>query len=331
MEKPIKQLFRDFIEDRCTPAEIEQVSDLLRQNVYEQEWLQAMEEAESGADQTAGAELPFHTARLFKRVQKSAGIKGPQKSYAWLAYAAVLLALLSAGLLFLKYSGQPRPVLSAENRQHGKEPALHKWIKLPDGTSVQLNAHSHLSYPQSFAGMKTREVTLTGEAYFDVRHNSARPFIIHTGKIRTTVLGTAFNISAYQASRGVTVTVTRGKVIVQDERRTLGILTPDQQLIWNNDHPVLKSKVNAASVISWKKSDLIMDDMTLAEAALLITRNYGLEVRFSNDKVKECRFTAAFLNRNTIDQVLKVLGDITGARLTLKDHTITIDGQGCPH
>ncbi|HEY0174931.1 MAG TPA: FecR domain-containing protein, partial [Pedobacter sp.] len=244
---------------------------------------------------------------------------------------AILLALLSVAVFFLKPAIQKETATIAAVKK--TEPALkgniHKWIKLPDGSSVQLNSASHLDYPQTFAGSGIREVTLTGEAYFDIKHDALHPFIIHTGKIKTTVLGTAFNISAYRADKGVTVTVTRGKVKVEDEQRVLAILTPDQQLVWNSNRPPVKAIVAAQAVVAWKNSDLIMDDITLGEAARLITAHYGLQVHFTNDKVKNCRFTAAFLNSNEIAQVLTVLGDITGASLTIKDHTITIDGNGC--
>jgi transmembrane sensor len=341
LEKPIKQLFIDFIEDRCAQQEIEQVKKLLAEQAHEEQWLQAMEETERRmTEKTTAAREAFpettvtpdlNEGQLLKRIQRSAGIPAPVKTYTWIAYAAVFLLLVSAGLIFLKSPDQTRTAPLVENKKIStpKKDSVHKWIKLPDGTSVQLNADSHLNYPHSFAGLKTREVSLTGEAYFDVKHDAAHPFIIRTGKIKTTVLGTAFNISAYSADVAVTITVTRGKVMVQEGNKTLAVLTPDQQLAWNSAQPPVKVSLNAESAIAWKKSDLIMDDITLAEAAKMISARYGLQVQFKNDKVKDCRFTAAFLNSNQIDQVLNVLGDITGANLILKDHTITIDGPGC--
>ena len=318
--------------DRCSDSDIEKVKNLLKEGGYENEWLQAMEEVQTGLPSIDNPSLKLAEDKLLKRIQKSASISPVHKNnYIWLPYAAAILILVSAAMFFFRSTISVHvPELARTKKVPSvTKDSVHKWIKLPDGTSVQLNANSHLDYPESFAGKKNREVSLIGEAYFEVKHDAAHPFIIHTGKIKTTVLGTAFNISAYSAQRGVTVTVTRGRVMVQDEQKTLAILTPDQQLVWNGDKPAKKLDVNADIAIEWKKSDLIMDDITLADAAKMITSRYGMNVQFKNDKVKDCRFTAAFLNSNGINQVLSVLGDITGATLQLKNHTIIIDGNGC--
>lgn len=335
MEEPIKQLFIDFIANRCSPAEIEQVHKILQQGLYETEWREAMESAEPVAVTTDYSGIAIDEIQLLKRIQRSAGISKPfTKRFAWIAYAAILLLILSLGLFFITSSTKTlTPAVALAGRSLSTPlptaQSKHKWIKLPDGSSVQLNSDTELDFPQTFAGSATREVTLRGEAYFDIKHDAAHPFIIHTGKIKTTVLGTAFNISAYTANTDVTITVTRGKVMVANEQQTLAILSPDQQLVWKSNAAPLKAAVNAETIIAWKKNDMIMDDITLADAAKMITARYGLEVNFANDKVKNCRFTAAFLNRNDIEQVINVLQAITGSNITLKDGTITINGEGC--
>jgi len=333
LEKDIKQLFVDFIENRCTAQEIEQVQELLRQDNYIQEWQEAIEEtgARLAGKETANASL--NEEKLFERISASAGL-APHgvKLYNWLAYAAVLLVCAGIGFWFLQNQQIKRAQLAASVpivKPAVVKNTAHKWIKLPDGSSVQLNAGSHLDYPESFVGLAKREVILVGEAYFDIIHDVKHPFVIHTGKIKTTVLGTAFNISAYHADADVTVTVTRGKVMVQDEQQTLAVLTPDQQLVWTKTTPAVKNVVKAEAVVAWKQSDLIMDDITLGDAAKMITERYGIAVQFKTEKVKNCRFTAAFLNKNEISQVLTVLGDITGAILTLNEGVVTIDGNGC--
>src|SRR5690606_2859673 len=90
----------------------------------------------------------------------------------------------------------------------------HRLLHLPDGSTVIVGVGSKLNYPSSFDSLRTREVYLEGQAYFDIRHNPQKPFIIHTGKVATTVLGTSFNIKAWPEDQDITVTVTRGKVRV---------------------------------------------------------------------------------------------------------------------
>lgn len=334
MEKSIKELFVRFIANDCRPEEIEQVHQLLKTGGHEQEWEQAMAEKEHDLVVSPSLLSGLDQDRLYlniKDIIHPEPVRSVAKTWKWLAAAAVLLMAFGAGIWFFKSKAVPQEAsLALEKSKPVKMQASHKWIKLPDGSSVQLNSDSKLEYPDSFEGKKNREVTLIGEAYFDIKHKPSQPFIIHTGKIKTTVLGTAFNINAYQSGRAVTVTVTRGRVKVEDEHKLLAVLTPDQQLAWKPQvvEP-LKVKVNAEQVIEWKKQDLIMDDVTLEEAAKLIENRYAVKVRFNNEKVKLCRFTAAFLNRNDITQVLNVIGDITGAKIMLKDNKVSIDGNGC--
>ena len=109
------------------------------------------------------------------------------------------------------------------------ERAEYKYILLPDSTQVWLNAGSTLDYPEHF-DETTREVTLTGEAYFDVKHAAEHPFIIHTGQIQTTVLGTAFNINAYTDRSNIQVSVSRGKVKVSRGDQLIATLVKGQEV-----------------------------------------------------------------------------------------------------
>jgi transmembrane sensor len=334
LEKPIIQLFRNFILNRCNVEEIAQVQALIKSGGHEAEWREAMEASQSLFTNGKFTELELNEAELLQKIkQKIDFSREPVKRYPWkwLSIAAAVL-LMGSVAVWLSKSVRLQPQTAMLKNEHtvAKKNTAHKWVKLPDGSSVQLNQDSYLEYADSFEGKTLREVTLIGEGYFDIKHDPKHPFVIHTGKIKTTVLGTAFNISAYEANKSVVVTVTRGKVKVEDERKMLAVLTPDQQLSWNaKASSAIKLKVNAVAVLEWKKHDLIMDDITLEEAARIIADRYAVKVQFDNEKVKACRFTAAFLNRNDITQVLKVVGEITGATLTLKDNLVQIDGPGC--
>ena len=334
MEQSIKQLFIDFICNRCDAGQIERVHAILKSGEYAQEWEEAAKETADYFVEANQANLYIDEEKIFSRIEESIKTSSTSQKrllLGWIAAAASLLLICASAFWFNRTDNptqkdarleKPKPVIKEET---------HKWVKLPDGSSVQLNNNSDLDYPDSFDGKSKREVFLVGEAYFDIKHDPKHPFIIHTGKIKTTVLGTAFNINAYDAKSAVTVTVTRGKVKVEDEKRTLAVLTPNEQLAWNlkKETPVTIAKVNATSVVEWKSQDLIMDDLSLADAAGLISAKYGVKIKFNNDHVKSCRFTATFLKRNDINQVISVIEDITGAKLTLKNNQITIDGPGC--
>jgi transmembrane sensor len=203
-------------------------------------------------------------------------------------------------------------------------------ITLSDGSTVYINAGSEFKHPDHFNG-KTREVYLSGEAYFDIKHDPSHPFIVHTGKLITTVLGTAFNIKAPKLSPDIIVTVNRGKVSVSDEKQLIGYITPNQQITYNIETTKHEQRnVNAEEVISWQQRELRFDDMRFEDVAKTLQERFNVKISFTNDKVKNCRFSGTALKGKTIDQVLKVICAFNNSTYHYQsDHSILIDGPGC--
>ena len=193
-----------------------------------------------------------------------------------------------------------------------------------------LNGSSHLEYDQQF-NVVNREVTLIGEGYFDVKHGSKFPFVVHTGKIRTTVLGTAFNIRAYKGQDNIKVTVTRGKVRVENEKKILGTIAPNEQIDVNiATNAYLLTRVNADRETQWKKKFLILEDVSLGDAAVLIADKYNIHILFANEAIRRCRISASFSNDETLEQVLTVICGVTGSEYTLQPNDqVVINGDGC--
>ena len=330
MENSIHELFFKYLKGTASKAEIDQVLVLIREDRYAEEWNAALLAFESDFQpEDQHPEDPNQWLR-YQKIKKRLGLKSPPP-FRWISYAAAALLIFASTYLIYRLNSS---AIGSDRSPVGnivqKTTSGHKWIKLADGTSVQLNANSHLEYPLSFQGNRNREVTLVGEAFFDVAHDQQHPFIIHTGKVTTTVLGTAFNISAYQNQESVVVTVTRGKVMVQSGNKTLAILMPNQQLSWNSaQKTIAKNRVNAQHALAWKAQDLIMDDISMDAAAELIAKRFNIEVVFKNNQVKKCRFTAAFLERNDIEQVTQVISSITGVRFERSGNKLLIDGEGC--
>jgi len=193
---------------------------------------------------------------------------------------------------------------------HQKE---NRVIFLPDGSTVFLSPGSRLNYPTSFDGMKKREVYLQGQAFFDIKHNATRPFVVHTGTVQTTVLGTAFNIKAERNEKEITVTVTRGKVRVNDSHKTLGIITPQQQITYNTEKETSTlRKVSNNSFLDWKNSDLFIDNLTLTEAAKLLEEQYRIRIIIKDSSIREQRFTATFTKNETLEEAVKSISEFNG-------------------
>ncbi|UII24716.1 FecR domain-containing protein [Fulvivirga maritima] len=204
-------------------------------------------------------------------------------------------------------------------------------INLPDGSTILLNADSKLHYMASHFGDSLREVYLEGEGYFDIKSDKTRPFIVHTGSVNTKVLGTAFNIKAYQNSTSVEVTVTRGKVQVGDQKKTYGVITPNQQIKVNTETNEFKQQeVASEKVVAWKQMYIIMDDMSLKDAVAQLSTRYKKTIVLNNDALGNCHITGTFLEEQTLDHVLNVLCSVVQATYTYEeDGSVLIKGKGC--
>lgn len=272
------------------------------------------------------------TARI--RDEKEDNESGSNRKY-WLLAASIVGVFVIAG--FFIYRTKNPEKSGSENavvKSKVLEPVTYaRSIVLPDGSTVVLHPRSNLYYPENFSG-KSREVTLVGEAYFDIKHNNS-PFIIHTGNINTVVLGTAFNIKAYPNQKAITVSVIRGKVRVEKKTKVLGVLTPDQQITCaideSDDDYAETKKIDAAAVITdWTKQDMEFENISFQTVTELLSRRYGVSIRFSNPALAKCTIKAFFNGTEPLDKVLSSLCLISNSVFTkLDDNSIVLDGKGC--
>lgn len=198
-------------------------------------------------------------------------------------------------------------------------------LLLPDGTSVMLNASSSLRFPTNFSG-KERRVKLIGEGYFEVTKKLTKaekvPFIVETDKQIVTVLGTTFNINAYQDEETVKTTLIEGSVKVSPtDQNTSIILKPGEQSILNNENLTFKQVV-ASQSIAWKQGDFAFDDMPLEEIMRQISRWYDVEVSYE-ENIGKIKFGGSISRSKDIQEVLDVL-KLTGIHFNLKGRRIMV-------
>jgi transmembrane sensor len=299
-------------------------------------WLNAYQTPHSEWEQMDKAGRDKWLAHLFDEISADAGIDHSKIVRMWpkRALLAGMAAVAAAiAIFFIIYIERPFSpgVSNSTSLTLLRVPSGQKTqLTLADGSSIWVNSGSELKYPKVFNG-KTREVYLSGEAYFDIQHDASKPFIIHTGKVLTTVLGTAFNIDANELRHTVVVTVTRGKVGVTDGDHTLGIITPNQQISYNqvtNQHT--QNNVDAKRVIAWQQSYIHFSDITFADAAAQLQQRFKVKISFANDKVKNCRFTGTALKEEKLGSILKIICAFNNATYQTKaDGSIIIDGPGC--
>ncbi len=332
----LQYLFDKYVHNTCTKQELKEfwqlVSELSEEDILPDSLHELYQLKQAGPQPSDQVDWGKFNQKLQQKMAE-AEIDYSQfkvkRDIPWkpLLIAATLLCIVVLAWIwkapFAKHTGEH----SIANKS-----TIHQVITLPDGTLVTLNTGSKLDYPASFSG-NSREVYLMGEAYFDVKHNPEKPFLVHTGKYITKVLGTAFNIKAYMQDSEVAVTVVRGKVQVSDNKnQVLSTLLPNEQLVVNKQTGTFRQeKTLAAKIIEWKAEDLVFEDITLGEAAIQISHRFGVEVKFDNEALRNCRFTASFQSEGiALKEVMDAITILTRSRWKKENNTsILLEGEGC--
>ena len=197
-----KYLYQLYLSNSCTAEELKLFFELLEKRRDDQEIMALMSDT---WDQTALSPEQGLTPPFLPQKVKTV------KLWRHLVSAAAVLLILSG--LYLYRSDLSKLVAPAPAHRLLIAAAERKQVSLPDGTKVWLSPNSKLAYPDKFEGT-VRQVTLEGEAFFEVTHEASHPFVIKSGELSTTVLGTSFNISAYTQQNTINVTLVTGKVAV---------------------------------------------------------------------------------------------------------------------
>ncbi len=188
-------------------------------------------------------------------------------------FATVLFYLVN----FFNNTPQQRYTLNEKSTHAGQKSIL----TLFDGTKIVLNANSKLKYPTRF-GKTSRDVYLEGEAYFEVVHNLEKPFIVHTNRISTLVLGTKFNVSAFPDEEDISISLVEGKVSVFNKTENENVsqvqLKPHQQFVYNKkEHEEKVRRFNIVKVVGWKDNSFVFENEPLTKVFKKLERAFGVE------------------------------------------------------
>lgn len=192
-------------------------------------------------------------------------------------------------------------------------------LELADGTRVWLNAESRLRYPVAFTG-KERKVEMEGEVYFEVAKNKEKPFIVTVNGVDIRVLGTSFNVSAYQEE--VVTTLVEGKVQLKKGNEQV-ILSPNQQAIWSDDEFRVK-QVDARNYVLWKEGIFYFEDVDLETILDDMARWYNVNVFYMNPVLKEMKFSVEIRRYGDINEILRRIGQTKRVKFEIKDRTINV-------
>lgn len=224
----------------------------------------------------------------------------PKSKINWLAIAAAFVLLFGAGAVvkLLNQDNLDWKLIEAQNEI--------MFLSLEDGSTVKLHPNSTLRYPEVF-GEEERIVELSGEAFFEISENKAKPFVVETEWERITVLGTSFNVREAAKENQTSVFVLTGKVSFESKEGKGLVLLPGEEGKYTRTKKQLVKKTNVLpNAISWISNELVFNDSPLKDALEEIGHYYNIEIDASELDVKDCLLTAHF-NNQTIQNVLETL------------------------
>ncbi|HKG07395.1 MAG TPA: FecR domain-containing protein [Pedobacter sp.] len=241
-------------------------------------------------------------------------------------YAAACTLIGISSLLWYNNNFSGRRA-SKEFAEISNPDGQHSKIVLPDSSVVYLSGGSRIKYAKNFMA-SNRSVYLNGEAFFDVVHQAKRPFIVISGEISTVVLGTSFNVKAFDLESKVVVTVKTGKVgvmsAVKGLQQLVRYLTPDEQIEIDTQSGLYTfNAADADAVTGWINNDFIFYDTPIREIAASLEHRYGVKIEFTDQELGKTRLTAKFKNV-PINQVMENLSLLSGLAFTQKGNHIFI-------
>jgi transmembrane sensor len=275
-------------------------------------------------------DAPFHKVlnkinhRTAFRANGDQGQSPIYKRYFYRA-AAVILVILSVAIyrfnlqpIETSADTSPVPVIQKVN-----PPGQKSRVHLPDGSIVWLNAESELQFPQEFDSL-SRIVQLSGEAFFEVAKDPKRPFTVETGDLKTTAIGTTFNIKAYQDQDYVQVALASGKVKVSSNEANALYLNPGNCIEYNKDDQHLKLVEYDISVATcWKDGVLLFKEADFHSIIQELERWYGVTIQVINKPRQDITFSGKFTNEY-LGNVLKSMSCGRPFTYSIEDKSVTI-------
>ena len=262
----------------------------------------------------------YHSIHKRIKTERQNVIRNPDRfAYAFKAAAAILVIILTSVFYIANYSDPAQEVAESEPIHVQTSDNENREITLSDGSLVRLNKNSEIVISENFMN-GTREIKLSGEAFFNVAHNPEQPFIIHANQSTVRVLGTSFNVRSFPGQDNVQVAVVDGRVSFtnknavdsQTENENGIVLTKGQYAYMDIQKSTFQvDDVAVDNYLAWKNGQFVFDGQSLQQVCLQLNRIYGAHCSFESPEIRDLLLTADFLNES-LEKTLSVIS------LTLK-------------
>lgn len=246
--------------------------------------------------------------RIFKRILTGTASVAAVCAIGWFVYTSVIANNSSDELVYKEVVTDKGEI---------------KDVILPDGSLIKLNASSTLRYDQHY-GKHDRNVTLTGEAFFDVKSDKTKPFIINSDKLSVRVMGTSFNIRSYPEDITTSVAVRSGKVGVDFDHDEINIKlrSGDQIVIDKTNLSMSRQNVNVNNSISWMSGNLYFSELPIREAVKMLRRHYDANIILKDSSSKA--IITGMHDNKSLESVLKSICFTANLKFDKKNGTYTI-------
>ena len=213
------------------------------------------------------------------------------------------VALLISGYFILSTSSPVK--MMTVSAAYGKQIE----IQLPDSSNVWLSAGSTIVYPEQFKSDRRLVELISGDVFFDVKHNAKKPFIIKAKDVDVTVLGTSFEVNAFEKEKNATITVKTGKVGVvqpsQNQPATF-LLPGDRAIINYASHKLHKLQIDTSDIAAWRNGRLIFENQLLGEVMSELERTYNVTIKIANSELLNERVSMR-LNHQPLDNIMTAI------------------------
>lgn len=265
-------------------------------------------------------------AELQEGVKPSAPIRLRTRRFAWIVSAAAVLLFAIIAWLMGPYNNHSSGEVQHVNTyvEHSTAAGQRKLLTLADGSRVWLGNTSKIRYPENFQRHK-REIFLDGQAFFEVKPDSTKPFFVHTGELDIKVLGTSFDVKHYPADAERTVTVATGKVWVKPiHDRQEWMLEKGERVSYR---PAEKTgtteEVDLSVVLSWRVGELIFRETPLEAIAVQLERWYGVEIEVGTHSLQTKQMSLSVKNE-PLQTVLKMLSEAGNFKYKIQERNVKI-------
>ena len=342
-QKEIEKIVLKYLNGTCSSHELERLHQWIMDKENEQRLNELVDELLQDQD------LPYTTPeeneeariwnRIYSKLKPTVYPNTPSTDHVTansrirrifqpMGIAATVALLISAGIaiwFFVKNEDEiiypPDTLVSwSEKKTNAGEKIT---ISLPDGSKVKLNSSSSLRYSTDFNVAK-RILSLDGEAFFEVASNEQKPFIVVTGNIETSVLGTSFNVRSLSDS-AATIAVTSGNVLVKDRAGNHTIeLKKDEMTNVHLKNPVwYKTDFDYAKVIGWKDGTLVFENKGFDEILVRLESWYGVEFEVLGHANPDILINTTYKN-DPLDRILEGLSFTYGFSFEIKEKRVII-------